>query len=334
LLPRLSAWWLDDPANPGRATMRNPAVQRLRRAVAPHNQATDLGGTMSLNVRLEPASLILRVHQPFISRRRLLALQAVRRHLADGGLLVAPPLTHAGATVLRCGDRWAELEPYLAHRQPPFTPEAYAWLFAAIGRLHVALAGLALSVPQPVVATYASPGSLLRWLAATSHAVAGDTNAAETVTIARNLARRLRARWLPASALPAMLVHGDARLGNIGRNPEGGTVYLDFGFMAVRPRVYELAYAVAFMLLALRGPDGAGPWPWRQVPAMLAAYEAHAPAPLSPAERRALPAYIATVPLYFTATAGLGHDVAARVRASEPFLDLSAWLLGEPAVWR
>ena len=47
---------------------------------------------MSLNVRLDPAGLVLRVHQPFVSRPRLLALQEVRRRLASRGLAVPTPV--------------------------------------------------------------------------------------------------------------------------------------------------------------------------------------------------------------------------------------------------
>src|SRR6476469_3711060 len=86
--PRLLAWWEDDLADPDRPTLRDPAVQRLVAAVSPGAQATDLGGAMSLNARLDPAGLVLRVHQSFVSRRRLLAVQEVRRALANLGLRV------------------------------------------------------------------------------------------------------------------------------------------------------------------------------------------------------------------------------------------------------
>jgi hypothetical protein len=64
---------------------------------------------MSLNARLDSAGLVLRVHQPFVSRRRLLAAQDVRRRLADLGLVVPVPLHWRNSTVFRCGYRWAEL---------------------------------------------------------------------------------------------------------------------------------------------------------------------------------------------------------------------------------
>ena len=77
--PRLVKWWLEND----RSSLSDPDVQRLVAGIAPGSQAVDLGGTMSLNVELQPAGLVLRVHQPFVSRARLLALQEVRRRLAD-----------------------------------------------------------------------------------------------------------------------------------------------------------------------------------------------------------------------------------------------------------
>jgi hypothetical protein len=59
LHPRLLEWWKDNPSDPDRPTLDNPDVQRLVGAIAPEAQATDLGGVMSLNVRLDPAGLVL-----------------------------------------------------------------------------------------------------------------------------------------------------------------------------------------------------------------------------------------------------------------------------------
>jgi hypothetical protein len=108
--PHLRQCWADDPANPGRMLLSDPAAQRLIAAISPQSQATDLGGVMSLNVRLDAAGLVLRVHQPTASRQRLLAVQAVRRSLPRQGLLVPRPMSWHKATVFRCRDHWAELD--------------------------------------------------------------------------------------------------------------------------------------------------------------------------------------------------------------------------------
>lgn len=327
--PRLLDWWTEDPANPDRPLLNHPDVRRLVAAIHPASHAVDLGGVMSLNVRLG-SDLVLRVHQPFVSRQRLLALQQVRRHLAGQGLVVPLPVSWKGETVFRCGSRWAELEAYLPHERLAHAPDAYAWLFGATGTLHAALADLDLSVPRPLVATYAPPGSLRRWLPVTEAAVQGDSEAADVARLLRDLVRQVRRQWVPASELPVQFIHGDARLSNLCRAADGGTVYLDFGFLARRPRVYELAYALAFMLLAFDTHHAPERFAWDNVPRLVEAYEAAANVRLTPAERRALAPYIASVPLYAAALDGFTENPVAKLRSRLPFLRLSAWLLTHP----
>jgi Ser/Thr protein kinase RdoA (MazF antagonist) len=321
---------VDGPAARGRATLDDPAVRRLVAAIAPAATVTDLGGVMSLNVRLEPARLVVRVHRPFVSRRRLLAVQEVRRRLAEAGLRVPTPLRWRGATVVRCGDRWAELEAYAPHERLEPSPDAFAWLFAALGVLHRALAAHALTVPRPLVAIYAPPATLRRWLPATEAAVAGDPEAADAARLLRGLVGRLRARWTPAAALPVHLAHGDVHLANVGRTPAGEAVYLDFGFLARRPRVHDLAYALSWAIVALGGHRAPERFAWGSVPRLIGAYEVAAAAALTDAERRALVPYTAAARLYHAAIAGFASDPAGQLRAERPFLRLSEWLLAHP----
>ncbi len=310
----------------------NPAVRRLATEIAPGAQLADLGGTFSLNVALAPAELVLRVHQPFVTRQRLRALQEVRRALAGRGLVVPVALPWRGSTMFRCGSRWAELERYIPSERPAPMPEAYAWLFGAMGTLHRALAGLDLSVPRPAVSTYGPPSTLLRWLPVTEAAVRDDPEAEAIARLLRDLVRRLRSQWVPATELPVQLVHGDIRLGNLRRTPEGETVYLDFGFLARRPRIHELGYALAWMLLAFDGHRAPGHFAWERVAGLVAAYEAAAGARLTMAEQRALAPYAAAVPLYQAAIVGFLPDPAATLRGGYrvPFLRLGEWLLAHP----
>jgi len=104
-------------------------------------------------------------------------------------------------------------------------------------------------------------------------------------------------------------------------------VDLDFGFLARRPRIHEIGYALAFMLLALDGHHDPARFWGHLVPLMIGAYEATAPTPLTAAEREALPAYTASVPLYFAALAGFNSDPVCQLRAYQPFLRLGEWLL-------
>ena len=292
----------------------------------------DLGGTMSLNVRIESAGLVLRVHQPFVSRRRLLALQEVRVNLARRGLVVPVPVAHGNSTVFRCGERWAELETYVPHEKPEPMPASYTWMFGAVGQLHRALSTLDPLVPRPVIATYAPPGSLWRWLRVTESAVRHDSEARDIVRWARGLARRLQRKWVPATKLPRHPVHGDARLGNVCRSPIGEDVYLDFGFMAVRPRVHELAYSLAFMALALGGHENPSRFDWGIIGRLIGEYEVSVGSRVSAVEREALAGYVAAVPLYFAGIAGFTEDPGRQLREYVGFLRLSEWVLEHPEV--
>ena len=329
--PRLLEWWTDDPADPDRMSLHDPHVQQLVAAISPESHATDLGGVMSLNVRLDAAGLVLRVHQPFVSRPRLLAVQHVRRCLDSQGLAVPAPARWRDAMVFRCRNRWAELEEYLPHERPAPTFGSYVWMFKAMGTLHRALAQLDLAVPRPLVATYAPPGSLRRWLPVTERAVRGDPEAADVARLLRSLVQQLREQWLPATELPMQLIHGDVRLSNVCRTVGGRTVYFDFGFLAWRPRIYELAYALAFMFLALGGHRAPESFAWDSIlPGLVEGYEATANVRLTLSEKRALAHYTASVPLYAAALDGFTENPVEKLRSRLPFLRLSAWLLAHP----
>lgn len=190
-----------------------------------------------------------------------------------------------------------------------------------------ALATLNMTVPRPLVATYAPPGTLYRWLSITEKAVRSDAEAADIARLLRELVRRLRRQWVPASHLPQQLIHGDVRLSNVCRTSEGKVVYLDFGFLARRPRIHDLACALAFMVLALQGSQTSEKFPWHDVPSLIEAYETGAHSRLTVMERQALAPYTAAVPLYAAALAGFGNNPIRLLRERLSFLRLSEWLL-------
>lgn len=331
IYPHMLAW-REDPSEPDRPVLSHPDVQRLAAEIAPGSTGTDLGGAFSLNVRLEPAGLVLRVHQPFMTRRRLEAQQEVRRRLAGLGLTVPVPMEWRGSTLLRCGGRWAELEAYVPHEMPAATIDSYLWLYGAMGELHRALDETDLEVPRPYFATYGPPGTLLRWLPVTEAAVLDDPEAAAIARHLRRLIGRLRRQWVPARELPVRLVHGDVKLRNVARAADGGTVYLDFGFMAHRPRVHEPGYSLARMLLTLGAGEAPELFAWENVPRLLAEYEAVAGARLTAMEWRALAPHAASVALYQAAICGFMPDSAAALRDSERrlLLRIGEWLLTHP----
>lgn len=183
-----------------------------------------------------------------------------------------------------------------------------------------------------------------RWLPATKSAVRGDPEALEIAGFVGHLVQGLRRQWVPASELPVQLVHGDVRLGNVCRTPDGtpgtpgtpgATVYFDFGFLATRPRIHDLAYSLAFMVWALDCLRAPHRFPWESVPRLIRSYEAGTVSQLTPAERTALAPYTAAVPLYYAALDGFTAAPAGKRRTRLPFLRLSEWLLAHPdAVWR
>ena len=146
----------------------------------------------------------------------------------------------------------------------------------------------------------------------------------------RALVQQLQRQWLPASELPMQLVHGDVSPRNVCRTADGRTVYFDFGFLARRPRIHELAYALAFMLLALGGHRAPESFAWASIRRLVEEYEVTANVCLTPAERRALAPYTASVPLYAAALDGFTENPVERLLARLPFLHLSAWLLAHP----
>jgi len=323
--------WRDDPANPGRLPLDDPRARRLIVRVAPGATATDLGGTFSLNVLLEPHGLVLRVHQPFVSRTRMVAVQVLKHALAGRGLRVATAVAHEGATVVRCDDRWAEIEAFIPGDRPKPSPDAYRWLFASIGALHRELSAVDVLLPAPLISTYASPETLLRWFTVAERSFRDDASALASMTRVRSLLTTLRRHWTPARRLPRQMIHGDARLGNFRLRPAGETVIHDFGFAAHRPRIHELAYSLTYMVQALEGHRDPGAFDWSLVPVMIEAYECAAGTSLSDTERRALLAYMAAVPLYHAVTAGLVLHPEPALQSALPFVDLSEWLLTSPA---
>jgi Ser/Thr protein kinase RdoA (MazF antagonist) len=295
--------------------------------------ATDLGGTMSLNILVPDAvDAVLRIHARFATRTRIRALQDLRSHLAGAGLVVGDPLEVHGKHVVRAGPYLAELERHVAHEKPLPTWDAYRWLYGAMGRLHRHTDNAPAHVPRPVVATYGPPSSLRRWLRTTEQAVAHDERARSLVEQTRTLLRRLEARWTRPAELPARLVHGDVRLGNVAwttGTERRDAAYFDFGFAAVRPRIHELAYSLFWIILRPDDSGRAETFAWDELPALVDAYEHGASERLLDVEHQALIPYAAAVPLYLAAVAGYTPDPVATLLGEVPSLAVAAGLLGD-----
>lgn len=329
--PRVESWHLRHPeAPPDRPSIDDPDVEDLLASIGRASRSKDVGGYTSLNVLVEPDGLVVRVHRPFVSRRRILAQQAVRAELAGRGLRVPEPCDRNGVGVLRCGWGWAEIEDAVEHRSLPPTADTYTWLFEGLGGLHRALAKLTVTVvPRPVTPMYVGPRTLRAWLEATLRTGRSVSEPAGTVSHLRCLIGRLSRQWIRRDLLPTQLIHADVHTGNICLGDGGDTVYLDFSSMQDAPRVFDLAYALAYYLYLYCDYDveALESFEWEDVRRWVSAYETAANRRLGTMERAALIPYTALVPMYYTVTHGI----------DKPFLELSDWLLSDPeiveAIW-
>lgn len=290
--PTQRRWYETHDFPPGRPVIDDDVRDLLAR-IDPHGSPVDLGGSTSLNLLLKQSGLVLRVNKPFITARRIRADQDLRHFLASQGLNVARPATWQGRSIFRCGRSYAQLQQYVPHGEPTMGPQ----LFAAIGRLHSALAAATQRPPRPRVTSYVSPRTLHRWLEA--NRAAGLPRLAEPGVFAdlQELLRMLRRQFVPSDRLPTHLIHGDAHPDNIRQTANGEPLFLDFDGVTTAPRIHDIAYALAFLLFWHDGP--LEEFRWHAIPEFLAAYDRAAAFPLVDEERFALPAYVAAIPIYY-----------------------------------
>ena len=135
-----------------RASPDDPAVSALIAGVARGAGWADIGGGFNLNVRIDAEPpLVLRVHRPWVRRGRVAGLRRLRERLGRTQVRVARPIRISGGDLLRVADRWAELEEFIDHVQPPAGEDSYVRLFEELGRLHTALKAVwEPSPPEPL----------------------------------------------------------------------------------------------------------------------------------------------------------------------------------------
>ncbi len=274
--------------------MDDPDLRMLVTRLVDGGRVEALGGTMSRNVHLVDLALVLRVHAPFVSATRVRAERQLKRALLDAGLPAARPRSLDGRDLLKVAGRVAEVEQYVPHRVPAPGWDAYRAMFATVSCIHRVLD--CCHVPRPAVSTYGAPGTLRRHLGLLSQRQLTPRSRQHVEEVAA-LVRAVERSWVPARDLPETVVHGVPRLENLPTGQFGEPVVLDLGFAARRPRIHDLAYATAWILL---GPDDAGVESdddVRQIRRCVSAYEEGAPT-LSTVERQAFDGYLAGVCLY------------------------------------
>ena len=339
-----------DDAGGGRRGSRAVLSRDLWKVLAarwaiPLQQGHDLGGSLNLNLQVSRGDdrLVVRVHRPSAGPARLRDIQAVRDRLDHAGVpcsaLVA---ARDGTRWARTGDRLVEVERFIPHDAAMNTPHRLARGLPLLGRIHALLADMEVS-PAGRVAEFANhiePGRVLsgtragtarvrRWqptpderqLASQAERLAGLVTAGEADL---------------AAGLPRQLVHGDFWDDNVFFRGQDPVFVADFGFMAERARIDDLAltlyYADTEFSLATSQDRIAALQP------LVRAYASGLGSPLTDAERQALPWAIARQPLWgiggWVATLDNEHTARAHARATAPAIGRALQLIAGIHAWQ
>lgn len=286
-----------------RASPDDPAVSALIDRVAGGAGWADAGGEFNLNVRVDvEPPVILRVHRPWARRGRIVGLRRLRERLQRTQVRVARPIPISGRDLLRVADRWAELEEFVGHVQPPPDDGSCVRLFEELGRLHTALKEAWEPGPPEPLDDHRTLGQVRYSIGFTRRRLGPGSE--PVVRRMRQLTGEL-SRLREQVELPCAPIHGDYKLGNVGELPDGSWATFDLDFARVRERLYDVA---ASLHHASVGGDDLDP---RR---LLDAYERTAPEPLTRDEHRWLPGALALIPLHWAATAGL---VGGGIREAE-----------------
>jgi Ser/Thr protein kinase RdoA (MazF antagonist) len=280
-----------------RAGPDDPAVSALIDRVARGAGWVDIGGELNLNVRIDAEPpLVLRVHRPWVRRGRVAGLRRLRERLQRTHVRVARPIRMSGRDLLRVADRWAEIEEFIDHVQPPANEDSSLRLLEELGRVHTALKAVWEPSPPEPLDDHRTLGQLRYSVGFTRRRLGPRSE--PVAHRMRQLAAEL-AKLRKEVELPCAPIHGDYKLGNVGELPDGSWATFDLDFARVRERLYDVAGSMNHI-----AQSGALLEPRR----LLDAYESTAPAPLTPDEHRWLPGALALIPLHWAATAGLVGD--------------------------
>jgi Ser/Thr protein kinase RdoA (MazF antagonist) len=288
-----------------RASTDDPAVAALLDRVAPAGTWRDIGGSFNLNIRLDGAApLVLRVHRPWATRGRVAGSRRLRERLQRAGIRVARPVPILGRDLARVGDRWAELEEFVPHVRPRPSQESYRRLFEELGRLHAGLrAAWEPDLPHPVDTT--DPSSWHYWLGFTRRRLGAG---AEPVVRRAKLLLEELGRARRGLELPLAPIHGDYKLENAGQLSDGSWLTLDLDFVRIKERLSDVAASLYWASESGADVD---------LRELCDAYDGSAPEPVTPDERRFLPAMIAQVPLHWVATAWITDSVPEAEKAMD-----------------
>jgi len=343
-----------DDAGCGRRGTRAVASRELWEVLAarwaiPRQHGRDLGGSLDLNLLVSRGDdqLVVRVHRPSVSPGRLEAIQHTRQQVHGAGVpCCALVADHDGAGWARAGGRLVEVERFIPHNGRMNTPQRLASGLPILGRIHTLLADVTAS-PAGRIAEFANhiePGRVLAGTRAGAQRIRQWEPTAwerQMAGQAERLAELVAAGEAAlAGRLPRQLVHGDFWDGNVFFRGENPVFVADFGFMAERARIDDLAltlyYADTEFSLTTSGDRIAALRP------LVRAYASGLDEPLTSAEQEALPWAIARQPLWGIGgwVAVLDDQDAARAHARSTFpavyralqlvADIGSWHAGLP----
>jgi Ser/Thr protein kinase RdoA (MazF antagonist) len=303
-----------------RASPDDPAVSALIDRVARGAGWADIGGGFNLNVWIDAEPpVVLRVHRPWVRRKRVAGLRRLRERLQRTQVRVARPVPISGCDLLRVADRWAEIEEFIGHVQPPAGEDSCVRLFEELGRLHTALKAVWEPSPPEPFDDHRTFGQLRYSVGFTRRRLGPGSE--PVVRRMRHLTGEL-SKLRKEVELPCAPIHGDYKLGNAGELSDGSWVTFDLDFVRVRERLYDVAGS-------LHQFDRSGELlePRR----LLDAYEGTAPEPMTRDEHRWLPGALALIPLHWAATAGLVGD---GIREAESAMTAAeAWWSRRAELW-
>jgi hypothetical protein len=202
-----------------RASPDDPAVSALINRVARGAGWGDIGGGFNLNVRMDAEPpVVLRVHRPWARRGRVAGLRRLRERLQGTGVRVARPIPAMGRDILRVADRWAELEEFIDHVQPPAGEDSYLRLFEELGRFHAALKAVWEPSPPEPLDDHRTLGQLRYSVGFTRRRLGPGSE--PVVHRMRQLTGEL-SKLRKEVELPCAPIHGDYKLSNAGQLSDG-----------------------------------------------------------------------------------------------------------------
>jgi len=317
----------------------------VTRWAIPRQRGRDLGGSLNLNLLVSRGDeqLVVRVHRPSVSPARLEDIQAVRQRLHHAGVPCSALVpARDGARWARSGDRLVEVERFIPHDGPMNTRHRLARGLPVLGCIHSLLAEVEVSPAGRAIefANHIEPGRVLSGTRAGAQRIRSWHPAPLDLRMASE-AERLAELVVAGEAglaegLRRQLVHGDFWDDNVFFRGETPVFVADFGFMAERARIDDLALTLYYADTELGLADSKD-----RIAALRPLVHAYAKGldhPLTGPERQALPWAIARQPLW-----GIGGWVAvlddedtarAHARATFPAILRALQLVTDMPTWQ